>query len=72
MNFLREPQQRNTDYMATNSQLVFAPGTTEIRIGVTIVGDTDIEENETFLLTLSNEYECYNQRQYRNGNNSRR
>ena len=42
------------DYTATNNTLTFAAGETEKKITVEILGDTDVEENETFVVNLSN------------------
>jgi hypothetical protein len=43
----------SSDYTATSGTLTFAPGETEKTITVTIAGDTAIESNETFTVTLS-------------------
>jgi len=43
-----------TDFVATNGIITFAPGTTSRTINVTVNGDTVVENNETFLVTLSN------------------
>ncbi len=42
------------DYTATTGTLVFAPGETSKQLGVPVVGDTAVEPDETFTLTLSN------------------
>jgi Calx-beta domain/RTX calcium-binding nonapeptide repeat (4 copies) len=43
-----------SDYTATTGQLTFAPGATSTTVAVPIVGDTVVEADETFTLTLSN------------------
>mgnify|MGYP002381892220 CR=1 FL=1 len=43
-----------TDYTPTSGTLTFAPGVTTQTIAVNILGDTTVEPNETFTLTLSN------------------
>ena len=43
-----------TDYTTTKGTLVFAPGETSKTVAVPIVGDTAIEPDETFTLSLSN------------------
>jgi Calx-beta domain-containing protein/hemolysin type calcium-binding protein len=43
-----------TDYTATSGTLVFAPGETSKSVDVPVVGDTAVEPDETFTLTLSN------------------
>jgi Calx-beta domain len=43
----------NLDYRETHGTLVFLPGQTDAAIGVRIVGDTRLEGNETFTVTLS-------------------
>ncbi len=43
-----------TDYTPTSGTLTFAPGVTSQTIAVNILGDTTVEPNETFTLTLSN------------------
>lgn len=43
-----------SDYTATSGSLAFAPGETQKIISVTVNGDTTDEEDETFLVTLSN------------------
>jgi hypothetical protein len=45
--------QAGSDYSATSGSLTFAPGTTSERVNVTVNGDTDVEPDETFTLTLS-------------------
>ena len=42
-----------SDYTATGGTLTFAPGVTSQTINVDIVGDTVVEPNETFTVTLS-------------------
>jgi Ca2+-binding RTX toxin-like protein len=42
-----------SDYTATSGQLTFAPGETSKTVGIPILGDTVVEPNETFTLTLS-------------------
>jgi hypothetical protein len=42
-----------SDYTAASGQLAFAPGETSKSIPVAIVGDTVVEENETFSVVLS-------------------
>jgi hypothetical protein len=43
-----------SDYTATSGTLTFAPGETVQTVDVPIVGDTTLEPDETFTLTLSN------------------
>jgi Calx-beta domain/RTX calcium-binding nonapeptide repeat (4 copies) len=43
-----------TDYTATSGTLVFAPGETSQSVDVAVLGDTAVEPDETFTLTLSN------------------
>jgi hypothetical protein len=43
-----------TDYTTTSGTLTFAPGTTTQTFNVPIVGDTLVENDETFNITLSN------------------
>ena len=43
-----------TDYTATNGTLIFSPGITTQNIVVPVNGDTNIEDNETFTVNLSN------------------
>jgi hypothetical protein len=43
-----------TDYFATNATLTFAPGQTSATITVVVVGDTNVEPDETFYLNLTN------------------
>ncbi len=42
-----------SDYVSGNGALSFAPGETSKTISITINGDTVVESNETFLVTLS-------------------
>jgi Calx-beta domain/RTX calcium-binding nonapeptide repeat (4 copies) len=42
-----------SDYTATSGQLTFAPGETSETVDVAILGDTAVEADETFTLTLS-------------------
>ena len=42
-----------SDYVAANGILTFAPGVSTRPIGVTLKGDTTVEPNETFSVTLS-------------------
>ena len=42
-----------SDYTATNGQLTFVPGETSKTVDVPILGDTAVEPDETFTLTLS-------------------
>ena len=42
-----------TDYRATNGELQFAPGETELTVSVPVLGDTTPEGDETFTLALS-------------------
>ena len=41
-----------TDYRAASGELRFAPGETELTISVPVLGDTRLEQDETFTLTL--------------------
>jgi Calx-beta domain len=43
-----------SDYAAVNGKVVFRPGETQKSIPVSIAGDTSIEQDETFSVTLSN------------------
>ena len=43
-----------SDYVANSGILTFAPGVTSASVSVQVNGDTTIEPNETFTLTLSN------------------
>ena len=43
-----------SDYTPANGTLTFRPGETEKTIPVTVAGDTSVEGNETFTVTLSN------------------
>ena len=42
------------DYKATSGTVTFAPGVTSQTINVSVVGDTTVEPDETFAVTLSN------------------
>ncbi len=42
------------DFLSTSGRLTFAPGETTKQISVPIIGDTQLEVNETFAVTLSN------------------
>ncbi|MDJ0647421.1 MAG: Calx-beta domain-containing protein [Xenococcaceae cyanobacterium MO_188.B19] len=42
------------DYIATSGTLTFAPGETQKTIAVEVVGDTELESDETFNVNLSN------------------
>jgi len=42
-----------SDYVAANGSLMFNPGETSKTVGVTINGDTTVEPDETFTVTLS-------------------
>ncbi|MEQ9671648.1 Calx-beta domain-containing protein [Coleofasciculus sp. G2-EDA-02] len=42
------------DYFATSGTLAFFPGVTSQTVAIPIIGDTDIETDETFILNLSN------------------
>ncbi len=43
-----------SDYGSTSGSLTFAPGETSKAISVPVFGDTNVEANETFIVTLSN------------------
>ncbi|HEY1686388.1 MAG TPA: Calx-beta domain-containing protein [Tepidisphaeraceae bacterium] len=43
----------NTDYYSTTGTLTFLPGTLTQDIDVTVIGDTTVEPNETFTVTLA-------------------
>ena len=43
-----------TDYVAKSGVLTFAPGTSTASLDITVNGDTTIESDETFLVTLTN------------------
>ncbi len=43
-----------TDYTSASGTLTFAPGVTQQTATVSVIGDTRNEDNETFLVTLSN------------------
>lgn len=42
-----------TDYSSINIAVIFQPGTVTRTLDVTIIGDTDLESNETFFVNLS-------------------
>jgi chitinase len=42
-----------SDYTATSGTLTFAPGVTSTKVNVAVIGDTAVEANETFTVTLS-------------------
>ena len=42
----------NQDFVAGNGELVFAAGTTEQTISIPIIGDTDLEQEESFSMLL--------------------
>jgi len=42
-----------SDYIATNGLMVFQPGVTNLMVTVVVKGDTLVEPDETFLVTLS-------------------
>jgi hypothetical protein len=42
-----------SDYVATSGTVTFAPGETSKQVPVTIIGDSQLEQNESFLLNLS-------------------
>lgn len=42
------------DYLPASGTLTFAPGTTSLTLSVSVVGDTQVELDETFFLELSN------------------
>ncbi|MFC1782856.1 Calx-beta domain-containing protein, partial [Planctomycetota bacterium] len=43
-----------SDYQTINGALTFLPGVTTLTIEVPVIGDTDVEPDETFFLNLSN------------------
>jgi predicted extracellular nuclease len=43
-----------SDYVGHSGQVSFAPGETSQTVSIPIIGDTDIEANETFTVTLTN------------------
>src|SRR6185503_10410352 len=43
----------STDYNSVNSVVIFQPGTVTRTLDVTIIGDTNLESNETFTVNLS-------------------
>ena len=44
----------NNDYIAQNGTIVFLPGQQTASVTVTVVGDADVETDETFFLNLGN------------------
>lgn len=45
--------QAGTDYVAASGTLTFAPGETQKTIAVTVLGDTNVEPDESFFVRLS-------------------
>ncbi len=45
-----------SDYTATSGTLTFLPGTTVLTVDIPILGDTNIESDESFLVNLTNPY----------------
>ncbi|WP_371415551.1 bluetail domain-containing putative surface protein [Dolichospermum sp. UHCC 0260] len=45
-----------SDYTATSGTLTFLPGTTALTVDIPILGDTNIESDESFLVNLTNPY----------------
>ena len=45
-----------SDYTATSGTLTFLPGTTALTLDIPILGDTNIESDESFLVNLTNPY----------------
>ena len=45
-------ESSNLDYLATNGTVTFLPGQQTASVTVTVVGDTNVETNETFFLNL--------------------
>ena len=43
-----------SDYTATSGTLTFLPGTTELTVDIPILGDTNVESNESFFVNLTN------------------
>lgn len=43
----------SSDYTSTNTVVTFQPGTTTRTLDVTVIGDTNLEPNETFFVNLS-------------------
>ena len=46
----------STDYNSVNSVAIFQPGTVTRTLDVTIIGDTNLESNETFTINLSDPF----------------
>jgi len=46
----------STDYNSVNSVVIFQPGTVTRTLDVTIIGDTNLESNETFTVNLSDPF----------------
>ncbi|HEY0109513.1 MAG TPA: Calx-beta domain-containing protein, partial [Fibrella sp.] len=53
-NGITNPAIAGSDYVAKTGTLTFAPGVRTQPIAITINGDTDVEQNETFFVNLSN------------------
>src|SRR5262249_29529859 len=49
-----------SDYVAKSGVITFAPGTTTASIDITVNGDTTIEPDETFVVTLTNAVNAFN------------
>ena len=45
-----------SDYTATSGTLTFLPGTTALTLDIPILGDTNLESDESFLVNLTNPY----------------
>ncbi|MCM0591193.1 MAG: cadherin domain-containing protein [Gloeotrichia echinulata DEX184] len=43
-----------SDYTATSGKLTFLPGTTELTVDIPILGDTNVESDESFFVNLTN------------------
>jgi hypothetical protein len=48
------PATAGSDYTSTSGTLSFAPGVTSLPLAVSIIGDTILEQDETFVVNLSN------------------
>ncbi|XZF61792.1 MAG: S8 family serine peptidase [Gloeotrichia echinulata DVL01] len=44
----------DSDYTATSGTLTFLPGTTELTVDIPILGDTNVESDESFFVNLTN------------------